>query len=427
MRKSQAALAGAAVLTLGGCAALGLPNAPIHPKGASDASPPALAPFQQDGPVADFSAWQQSRAPLLREVFAEEMYGAYPMPMPVHVLAREVIAPSAFNGAGSVEQWEIGLGEDRAAPAFRFRLVLVLPKAAQGPVPIVLMQNFCGNAAALRKIQGIAPPANGGCEGGWFSRLMVTAIFGNRIQEPPFEQILGRGYGVAAMYAGEIVPDHSGPETFEALAALTPPGVAPDHSTGAIMAWAWAYSRAYEVLSGDPRLDPARVAVWGHSRNGKAALVAAAFDPRLPAVIALQPGTGGGSLGRDDTGESTAEITQGFPHWFSPAYSAYAARHADLPVDQHQLIALIAPRPVLIGGARRDVWSDPNGALQALHGADPVYRLAGAPPFVQTDPRRPDMDKPLAYFMRPGFHGVRQSDWDYTLEFLDKQWGKRGG
>lgn len=421
IRTSHAMLAGAAVMSLGGCALAGLPNAPLHPKAQAQAAPPALAPFAGDGPVSDFAHWQDVRAPLLRAAFRETIYGAYPAPTGVHILAREIIAPDAFGGLGSVEQWEIGLGEDAGAPRFRFHLALVLPKAAKGPVPIVLMENFCGNGAALRKFAGIVGAR---CKTTWFSRRMTEAIFGSRIQEPPFRQVLRRGYGIAALYAGEIVPDRDSPETYAALEALTPPGTPPNQRTGAILAWAWAYSRAYEALQTDPRIDAAHIALWGHSRNGKAALAAAAYDPRLPAVIALQSGTGGASLGRDDVGESTEQITEAYPHWFAPAYRAYAGHHGDLPVDQHQLIALIAPRPVLIGGARRDVWGDPNGALAALHGADPVYRLAGAPPFEQTDPRKPEMDKPLAYFWRPGFHGVHQSDWDRALDFLDAQWGQ---
>ncbi len=422
MRSAKPVLAGAALAALAGCAAAGLPNAPLHPKAQLAAAPPVLAPFEGDGAVTDLADWQQRRAPLLRQAFAQNIYGAYPAPMAVHIVSREIVAPAAFGGGGSVEQWEIALGADPAAPEFRYHIALVLPSGAKGPVPLILMENFCGNAAALRRVKGVAPPAGGGCEGGWFSRLMITTIFGSRIQEPPFRQILRRGYGVAAIYAGEIVPD-SPTRAEPALAALTPPGTAPDQRTGAILAWAWAFSRTYEALSADSRFDAKRIAIWGHSRNGKAALAAAAFDQRLPAVIALQPGTGGASIGRDAVGESTAQITQAYPHWFAPAYTAFSDRHADLPVDQHQLIALIAPRPVLVGGARRDVWGDPNGALAALRGADPVYQLAGAPPFSQTDPRKPSMDRPLAYYMRPGLHGVHQSDWDHALDFLDAQWG----
>lgn len=422
MPPSKTLLGPVAVLALAGCAAAGLPNAPLHPSAQIEARPPALQALGGDAAVTDFATWQERRAPMLRQMFAEKMYGAYPAPMAVHILSRQMIAPIAFGGAARVEQWEIGLGADPSAPEFRYHLALVLPRAAKGPIPLVLMENFCGNAAALRKIKGIAPPAGGGCKEGGFSRLLTKAIFGSRIQEPPFGQILGRGYGVAAFYAGEIVPDQA-MGALAPLETLTPPGIPADQRPGAIMAWAWAYSRTYEALSADARFDPRRIAIWGHSRNGKAGLVAAAFDPRLPAVIALQPGTGGASLGRDGVGESTAQITQAYPHWFAPAYSAFADRQEDLPIDQHQLLALIAPRPVLVGGARRDVWSDPIGALSALHGADPVYRLTGAPPFTQTDPRRSKLDQPLAYFMRPGLHGVHQVDWDRALDFLDAQWG----
>jgi hypothetical protein len=286
------------------------------------------------------------------------------------------------------------------------------------------MQNFCGNAAAYPSIAGVNGPRGGPSEcGNAMMRPVVRAIFGDAIMTPPTAQILNSGYAIAMFYAGDIVPD-SREAARDPLTALTPQGAPPAQLTGAVAAWAWLYIRALEALSADARFDANRIVLWGHSRNGKSALLAAAMDARPAAVIALQPGTAGGSLQRDEVGETIASITETYPHWFAPAYAGFAGREAELPVDMHQLIALIAPRPVLLTAARRDQWSDPHGAFRAAQGASPAYALAGAPPFTQTNLREMALSAPLVTYMRPGLHGVHGSDWDKTLEFLDAELGE---
>jgi hypothetical protein len=145
------------------------------------------------------------------------------------------------------------------------------------------------------------------------------------------------------------------------------------------------------------------------------------MDPRPQAVIALQSGTGGSSLDRDDVGESIEAITGSFPHWFAPRFASYAGRQGELPLDQHQLLALIAPRPILLGTARRDGWADPHGTFQAARGASPAYQLFGVPPFAQARLDEWSPKQRLAVYMRPGPHGIRRSDWQATLDFLDAQ------
>ncbi|VAW05634.1 Glycoprotein gp2, partial [hydrothermal vent metagenome] len=186
----------------------------------------------------------------------------------------------------------------------------------------------------------------------------------------------------------------------------------------AIAAWAWGYSLMVDALEQDAE-GPRDYISWGHSRYGKSALLAAAFDDRISAVIAHQSGTGGASLNRQKKGESVKAIVDGYPHWFAKAYENYAGEEETMPIDQHQLLALIAPRPVLLGNARRDVWSDPNGAFRAAMGADPVYKLYGAQGL---DQNRLDVWAPaadIAYWIRPGTHGVVKEDWPAFLEFLD--------
>jgi hypothetical protein len=114
-------------------------------------------------------------------------------------------------------------------------------------------------------------------------------------------------------------------------------------------------------------------------------------------------------------------MTRTYPHWFAPAFARYVGRQDQLPVDQHQLLALIAPRPVLLGGARRDSWSDPQGAVLAAAGAAPAYGLFGVGAFNQRDLREADFDFPVVTYVRPGLHGVHGSDWEVALSFLDER------
>lgn len=404
---------------IAGCAALGskLPNVALSVAG-PEASPPALGPFEQDPPITTAEEWALRRAPLLQAAFLQSIYGALPADRAARVVKTERLAQAAFGGRGVVDQIEVALGEGADAP--RFHIVLVAPKSVDSPAPLIIAQNFCGNVAALPGIEGVAAPLTpvlDDCTNP-LMRPVVTTIIGRYAFAPPFERLLKKGYATAIFYAGDVVADVRSPALM-ALKQMAPPGTPEEHRPGAIAAWAWLYSRAIDVLDADSRIDPRRTAIWGHSRNGKAALLAAALDPRIEATIALQAGTAGASLQRNGVGESIASITKSYPHWFSPAYAAFAGREDALPVDQHQLLALIAPRPILIGAARRDAWSDPHGAFRAAQGADPAYRLFGVAGLAQAALREPDYTGRIAFYMRPGLHGVHSRDWAVAIAFLD--------
>ena len=410
-------------LSAGGCALQRLPNVPREITGPA-ASPPVLAPFRSDPAVQTQQDWQNRRAPLLKARFQSEIYGAMPAPAGYEIVSREVLQTPEKGAIGTIERITIALKTAQTGPWKNGHpvvdLILMTPKG-KGPFPVIAGGTFCGNDVLLPKQQGMRTtnmPLPQECGGG-VPGFLVTAIFGQHANAPPWETLAEKGYAVASWHPGDVVPDV--PLVAEPyLEALTPTGTPPAQRTGAIAAWSWTSSRMVDVLSADPRLDPSRVMLWGHSRHGKAALLAAAFDPRPAAVWALQSGTAGAALGRDDVGEPVADITASFPHWFAPSYRAYAGIPADLDIDQHQLIALIAPRPVLIGTGRRDQWGDPHGSFRALKGADPVYQLFGAPAFTQTKLREPDGIGVLAFYMRPGLHGIHTEDWDEALAFFDR-------
>lgn len=391
--------------------------APAAPRALPE-MPDVLGVFGDDAPVTTAQEWIDRRAPILRSAFTRLVYGAQPRTVAPVVTARRVIDEKAFKGLARIEEWT--LSAPVARDPVQFHALVILPRSVKAPAPVVIATNFCGNRAALAgRYKQVDPPA-------WtparcrtpIQQWAAETLHGGDIIAPPFAMLAKAGYAVVSFFPGEIVEDDPRLSA-KALEQLSADMDESAPRAGALAAWAWGYSRAIDVASADPRFDRERIALWGHSRFGKAALLAAAFDPRAAAVIANQSGTFGATLSRTSRGESVQAITRKFPYWFSPELAAYAERPQDLPIDQHLLIALIAPRPILLGGARMDRWSDPGGAFAAAEAASPVYRLFGAAGVEQSTPARTNLDAEVAVFVRPGGHGVRPRDWRETIRFLD--------
>lgn len=391
--------------------------APAHPK-APPEMPDVLGAFGSDAPVTSADEWLSRRAPILRGAFERLIYGAQPETVSPILTSRRVIDDAAFKGIAVIEEWTLDVPL-RAGP-IRFHALMIMPRQAKAPLPVVIATNFCGNRAALAgRYRDVDRPAwtPGRCRTP-IQQWAAETLHGADIIAPPFPTLAKAGYAVLTFFPGEIVEDDPrlSQATLEALAADMDES-AP--KAGALAAWAWGYSRAIDAVSADKRLDSSRIALWGHSRFGKAALLAAAFDERAALVVANQSGTFGATLSQTTRGESIRAITRKFPHWFSPALPERMARREDLPLDQHLLIALIAPRPILLGGARMDRWSDPANAFAAAEAANPVYALFDRQGLAQTSPSRTDFSGDIATFMRPGGHGVRPRDWRETIAFLD--------
>lgn len=406
-------------LALSGCVKLTLAWTDLSPEGPT-ATPRVLDEFEGQGAVASVEDWEKIRAPALREAFQDTVYGYFPDNYALKVLNRAVLDEAAFGGAGRLIEYELQADVqfgDVVRQTDAFFMNVVAPRGDDG-APIILMQTFCPRSdtiphPAVSRLEDTRPCSDGGIGNG-----IMTYVFGRYIATPPIEMILERGYAIATIYPSEFAPD-ARERGLAALAEMSE-GLAPDKPRwGAIAAWAWGFSLMIDALEKDDALTPGVYVTWGHSRYGKSALLAAAFDDRIDGVIAHQSGTGGASLNRGKKGESVGAITESYPHWFADIYAAYAGREQEMPVDQHQLLALIAPRPILLGNARRDVWSDPNGAFKAAMGAGPTYALYGSGGLEQKrlDEWRPDAD--IAFWIRAGTHGVVKEDWPAFLEFLD--------
>jgi hypothetical protein len=359
-------------------------------------------PLRFEGqPVRSVNAWQARRTEIL-DRFRDHVYGR--SPGRPESLRFERIEEQADAMAGAATLTRVAVISRQASREHRFELIIFLPNRRAGPAPLFLLLNN-------------RPPSN------------TDTTRTERSEFWPAEQMIERGYGIAALHNIEIAPDNA--KTFREgiIRVFDPDGAGPpaEHGWGAIAAWAWGASRAMDYFETDPRIDRSRVAVVGHSRGGKTSLWAGASDERFALVIPNESGEGGAALSRRNFGETIAQINKSFPHWFTGQYKTYNGRAEALPVDQHMLVALVAPRAVNVGSADEDLWADPRGEFLSLAHASPVFALWGDPPIAPD--AMPPLSQPLivgrrGYHIRPGTHNLTAYDWDRFADFADRIWKK---
>jgi hypothetical protein len=374
--------------------------------------------------------WLERRRPELKALFQHYMYGRLP-PTPskqsYHVLFRD---DNALGGKATLSEVKITFEEPSLRHAIH--VLLAVPNAAPANgaerPPVFVGMNFCGNHTLLEDERIHLPE-------GWVPRRCAGAVDerataagrGGQADVWNIDLMIERGYALASFYSGDVDPDTAdasdgiGPAFYRSGTA-TPA----DDDPATIMLWSWGFQRVVDFVekAASDQVDPKRVAVVGHSRNGKTALLAGAFDERVALVIPLQAGCGGTAPSRtsDPKAESVKRINTSFPHWFCRNFKAFNDNPAKLPFDQQCLIALCAPRPVLLANAEEDLWANPSGQFELLAAAAPVYRLFGIEGLAPG--AKPEINKlldgQLGYFLRPGKHAMTRTDWTAFLDYADK-------
>jgi hypothetical protein len=402
---------------------------------AADFPPPGQLPANPNLPdplvmldgsrVTTKEQWETQRKPELKALFQHYMYGNLP-PTPARQKYEVLFSDDKALG-GKAKLSEVKITFDQPKLDHPIYVLFVVPNQVK-KAPVFVGMNFCGNHTLLDDERIHLPEGwvRNSCAGAVNERATAKGRGGQK-DLWNIDLILERGYALACFYSGDADPDT--PDMRDGIGpAFYKPGQtsAAADDAGTIMLWAWGFHRVVDFLqqAGAGDVDASRIAVVGHSRNGKTALVAGAFDERIAVVIPLQAGCGGTAPSRtsDKRAESVKRINTSFPHWFDGNFKQFNDDPSKLPFDQHCLIALCAPRPVLVPNAEEDLWANPSGQFVMLEAASPVYRLLGVEGLAEG--AKPQMskliDSRLGYFIRPGKHAMTRVDWEAFLDYADK-------
>lgn len=365
--------------------------------------------------VRNADTWYQKRRPEILRLFEANQHGrspGRPAGMTFEVFDK---GTPAFDGKAVRKQVTVHFSADPTGP--KEDLLLYLPAGARKPAPVLLCLNFSANSSTIDD-PGIKAGEVWGRD-----RKKGPAPKNSVFGKMKIDDLLARGFGVATVYYGDIEPDFPGGLPYGVRGFFLKPGQkepAPDE-WGAIGAWAWGLSRAMDYLETDLGVDAKRVGILGVSRLGKTVLWAGARDTRFALVIASCSGEGGASLSRRNYGETVKHLNVNFGYQFSGNHQKFGDHVDELPVDSHLLLALIAPRPVLLQTGDEDRWADPKGEFLAAVAAEPVYRLLGKQGLGARE--MPAAGQPIlhtiGYYMHAGRHGTLPSDWDQYLKFLE--------
>jgi hypothetical protein len=374
--------------------------------------------FNNGRKVRNIRAWSKRRAEIYSK-FQNEVYGVSPQ-WNGQIIPTELSSVTNALDGGAVRR-EIKLTLRNGNRDLDMVMLLYLPES-ETPVPVFLGYNFGGNHSVTDE-PGILVTKS------WIRNNEATGITENKAVEEgrgkgasawQVKELIKRGYGLATIYYGDVDPDYD--DGFKnGVHGLYDHDPA-DNSWGSIAAWSWGLSRAMDYLETVKEVDPSKVMVIGHSRLGKAALWAGASDKRFAIVISNNSGCGGAALSRRAYGETVGRINSSFPHWFCDNFNKYNEKETLLPVDQHQLLALIAPRPVYVASAEDDRWADPHGEFLSCVHATSVYRLLqkeGLPVTAMPQVNAP-VTGTIGYHIRTGGHAVTLFDWQQYLDFADK-------
>lgn len=365
--------------------------------------------------------WESKRRPEVLQLFADHVYGNFPD----QKLAVEFSGGpqwEVYDGRAVRQEITIRFGSENQVTA---TMLLTIPKS-ETPVPCFIGYNFNGNHTTTDdpKVSITTSWVRDKKQLGAKKNRASAKGRGTSSSRWPMKEITENGYAVATIYYGDVDPDfddgfQNGIHPLFYAEGQTKPG---RKQWGSIGAWAWALSRALDYLETDKAIDGKRVAVIGHSRLGKTSLWAGATDQRFWITISNDSGCGGAALHRRKFGETVKVINTNFPHWFCDQFVEYNDKESEIPVDQHMLMALMAPRPVYVASASGDLWADPKGEYLSLANSNAVFALYGEGGWPSE--KMPAADQPAhfgvrGYHLRTGKHDITEYDWRQYIKFAN--------
>lgn len=372
--------------------------------------PDPLVTFDGDQ-VKTSAEWHDRRRPELKRLFEHYVYGT--TPGRVSVSAEDHRSTTVFGGQATLTEFTVRFA-DLPPDAPSLDMALFTPTDCEA-VPVFLGLNHNGNHST------VADDAVTVTDSG---RRFGADEVGARDYFWCVEHILERGYGFATFHQADVDPDRD--DFTDGIHPYYPdmPGSSTAH-WGTLAAWAWGLRQAVTALQTRDDIREDGIALIGHSRRGKAVLLAGAVDERVDLVVPHQSGTGGCAPSRDNDQETIAEINETFPHWFNDIFPAFSGRSDRLPIDQHLLISLVAPRPIFDTEGVRDYWANPGRAYDAVKAAAPVYDLLDATGMVhngllhETDEITDQTAGDLLQYRRESGHTLNRGYWGAILDFAD--------
>ncbi|MEI6142256.1 MAG: hypothetical protein WCP85_23485 [Mariniphaga sp.] len=373
--------------------------------------------FNDGTAVVNKKDWDKRRSEIF-SLFEKEVFGV--VPQWKGTMKSTLVSQKADALGGLAIRKEVRIELVNGNRKVSAMVLIYLPKNSK-KAPIFLGYNFDGNHTTTSETDVLLPES-------WVANNKVQGITDNKASEKgrgqsltqwSIKQVVSRGFGVATVYYGDIDPDFNDGFKNGVHALFDAPR--DSSSWGSVAAWAWGLSRIMDYLETDKEINSKKVIIIGHSRLGKAALWATASDKRFAMSISNNSGCSGAALSRRIFGETVGRINNSFPHWFCDNYKKYNEKEGQMPVDQHELLALNAPRPLYVASAAEDLWADPKGEFLSCVYASPVYELLGLKSFPAKE--MPALSTPIigsiAYHIRPGKHDVTLYDWERYMDFAE--------
>ena len=342
------------------------------------------------------SQWENVRRPEIVKLFEDNVYGQVPKDFDDIKFKVVNTDKKAINGKATLK--ELAITISRLGKSITMNLVMFTPNKATKPAPMFLVINHRG-----------------------IKTMDVTRQ--NKDAFWPVEEVIDAGFGISGFDVIDVSPDNKVTFKEGVLDQLYPEQLEMSNGMRTLGAWGWGASRVIDYFEKDKSVDATKIISVGHSRGGKSSLWFGAQDKRVAITISNESGNSGAALSRRNFGETIERITQNFPYWFCTNYQKYANNEDKLPVDQHMLLALIAPRAVYVASAAEDTWADPNGQYLALKESQVAFNLYGIEtnlpdkmPLVDEQIIKPHM----GFHNRQGKHNMTVYDWQQFINFANE-------